>query len=408
MTLNGKPNASNNAVDPGSAPDSAVLWIRVGALGDLLIATAALVETLRRFPEAQVSILGPKLWTQLIDPQIFPRISRIYSLKGVGLQEGYQEWACVRSEWTCVGEGSFDAEFWGRFRGVVNHRIESHRFAIQPWLRRTPHRIGSGPWATRFLYTHWSPDLGKDPVIHERDWHLRVATARPKPTGGTSYFEGASVAKNRRVLTPEKSFGLSSEVWQRWQRKGLPRLRVQDKAFCQRQGLVWKGYILVNPTSSRREKAWPSENYARFLGQWPQYEWARGLEPIVVGAPSETAWLKEVAGDRFRVIQPESVADLFHLVDGAFGLLTNASSMHFIAASTDTPAVVLMGRSDPRIWGPLGEQKWVVQRRPEAYVSSDIFEQEREAYAQISAGEVCAALQACVLEAKKQRLSISF
>lgn len=400
MTSKKKANSGSISARPLSDQDPAVLWIRVGALGDLLIATAALVETLRRFPEDQVGILGPKLWTQLIDPQLFPRVPRIYSLKGSGLRDGFQEWvpSAEGSAWTCASEGSFDAGFWKRFRAVVNHRIESHRFAIQPWLQQVPIRIGSGPWATRFLYTHWSPDLGKDPMIHERDWHLRVATAEATSASAASCLDGLSVRKNRRALNPERFFGLPSEVWRCWEAEGLPRLRGMDQNYCQRFGLSWKKFFLVNPTSSRREKAWTGENYARFLKQWSPSALELGLEPVVVGAPSETVWLKDVAGEEFRVIQPESVAELFHLVDGAVGLLTNASSMHFIAASTDTPAVVLMGRSDRRIWGPLGRQKWVVQRRPETYQSTDIFAQEQEAYACIPLGEVRAAVETCLRE----------
>ncbi|MBX9767351.1 MAG: hypothetical protein K2X47_08785 [Bdellovibrionales bacterium] len=367
-----------------------VLWIRVGALGDLLIATAGLSETLLRFPNAKISLLGPKIWTDLIDPQLFPRIDRVFV---PAENNQFQVWRTrnlpsQKAQWV-FAEKVQDPEVWPQFQAVVNHRIESLRYAIPAWRAGVPMRIGSGHWWTRFLFTHWSPDLGKDPAIHERDWHLRVATA----TETWRFLDGISVAENRKALSQDRGFGLDADVWSRWQRTGLPQLRKPDAHFSEaRWGLKPKSFFLMNPTSSRREKAWPSSKYRELILAWKKESWSEGLEPVVVGAPSETDWLREVAGREFRMIQPQSVAELFHLVGSARGLLTNASSMHFIAASTKTPALVLMGRSDPRIWGPLGSEKLVVQQIPASYASRDIFAQETEAYQNISIREVVAQL----------------
>lgn len=375
-----------------------VIWIRVGALGDLLIATAALSEILNRFPNAKVSILGPRTWTELIDLELYPRIDRIFVPLDKIDGPGFQVWRArnlpaEKAQWV-LAEKIKDNELWPQFQAVVNHRIESHRYSIPAWRSGVPVRIGSGPWLTKFLFSHWSPDLGKDPLIHERDWHLRVATAKSRlPKGETSFLSGISISENRKDLGPDHCFGMDSEVWKRWQKAGLPQLRRPDPQFSAKQwGLKEKSFFLVNPTASRREKAWPSSKYRDLVLNWKRKWFGQVLEPVIVGAPSETDWLKEVAGQEFHLIQPKTIADLFQLVASARGLLTNASSMHFIAASTKTPAAVLMGRSDPRIWGPLGQDKIVVQKAPLQYSSKNIFVQEEEAYGRIQIEDVEEAL----------------
>ncbi|MBX9767761.1 MAG: hypothetical protein K2X47_10860, partial [Bdellovibrionales bacterium] len=290
-----------------------VLWIRVGALGDLLIATAALEETLCRFPNANLSILGPRVWVDLIDPNLFQRVDRILVPEEKG---SLTEWRLSKTRvWESKGV-VFQKEIWREFDAVVNHRIESLRYAIPAWRAGVPVRIGSGPRWTRFMFSHWSPDLGKDPVIHERDWHLRVATA-PAISNGPSFWQ-ASVANNRLVLNSSQFFGLDGLLWNKWNARGLPRLCSRSPEFCLKEwGLSEKSYFLVNPTSSRREKAWKSSNYCELVGRLTQDRRTRGLTPVIVGAPSETAWLNEGAGEDYRRIQPPTVRHLFHLVEGA-------------------------------------------------------------------------------------------
>jgi hypothetical protein len=52
-------------------------WIRMGALGDLLVGLASLREVIDQWPDAKVSVIGPKLWLEILEPGFWPQIDRV-------------------------------------------------------------------------------------------------------------------------------------------------------------------------------------------------------------------------------------------------------------------------------------------------------------------------------------------
>ncbi len=114
---------------------------------------------------------------------------------------------------------------------------------------------------------------------------------------------------------------------------------------------------------------------------------------MIVGAPNESEWLSQVAGTEFPIVQPPSLGELIDVVSGANVLITNTSSVQFIAAGTRTPSITLMGRSEPVRWGPVGPQDIVVRGEIPNPRPADLFEEERLAYESISVGRV---LEACI------------
>jgi ADP-heptose:LPS heptosyltransferase len=149
---------------------------------------------------------------------------------------------------------------------------------------------------------------------------------------------------------------------------------------------------VVNPTSSRREKAWPAGKFRELLETIRENGDFGGVMPIVVGAPSETEWLREVAGDDFRMIQPSSIGALFNVIAGAELLLTNTSSVQFIAASVGTRTLTLMGRAKPEIWGPLGPSDRFLLGVEPLEIDS-MFDRELRAYESISVQSVLETLR---------------
>jgi ADP-heptose:LPS heptosyltransferase len=150
--------------------------------------------------------------------------------------------------------------------------------------------------------------------------------------------------------------------------------------------------LLVNPTSSRREKAWPSQKFHELIKSLKASPNLRDVEVKVLGAPSETDWLNEVARGEFSIVQPANIGELFRTVAQASMLVTNTSSVQFIAASVATPVVTLMGRARPEIWGPLGPKDLIVRGSEPADVDS-LFEREQMAYESIAVKTVIDAVK---------------
>lgn len=357
-----------------------VAWVRVGALGDLLVGLASLVETHEAFPHARVAVIGPKLWREILSPSLFPWIDSIAVIERKGTLA--RLFRPNVESWEDTGEEIQLVELLRGYGAAINTQIGSHRYGLQAWRAGVPLRFGSAPWTMGWVYSHPSPDFGKDPLIHERDAALLLL--EDTATGLSRFLK--STSKNRAILSA--SIERSSLV-RKWRERGLPPGKPADLARAKElTGREPGSYILVNPTSSRREKAWPSSKFHELMLQSRESMKASGIEVLVLGSPSETDWLKEVAGDEFRVVQPPTIRDLQDVLSGSRGLLTNTSSVQFVAAMTGTPTLTLMGRARPEIWGPLGPQDQIVRGRPPAELAHDIFLQEKAGYESIEVSEV--------------------
>jgi ADP-heptose:LPS heptosyltransferase len=386
--------------DRGWAKVESVALVRVGALGDLLVGLAAIHEAHELFPNARVTLIGPRLWTEILAPEKYPYIERIIGLEKRGAIEG----AVYR-----VDSGTWRQEIEPQplhqiLRGTqafVNFHIDSYRSGFTALRARIPIRIGATPAPMAWLYTHAAPFFGKDPEVHERDAALLILEAAE--SSAIKYFR--TVERNRVNLSEWVG---RSKLIAKWRAAGLPAGKTANLARASElTGCAPRSYVLVNPTSSRREKAWPSEKFRELLlsvrdefaasgagtGASANANAGGGAEILVLGAPNETDWLREVAGSEFRIVQPPNIFDLQDVVAGARGLLTNTSSVQFIAAMAETPAIVLMGRGNPEIWGPLGPRDKVIRGRPPEDLAHDIFKQEEAAYQSIEIAEVRAAFQ---------------
>lgn len=368
-----------------------VAWLRTGALGDLVVGTASLAEMPRFFPRARVTVIGPALWLELLDPRSMPFLARIIVVarkQTVGRAYQVQD-----GGWREEGGGERPlTELLKDYQALVNTNTDSYRYGLAAWRAGVGVRIGSASAEMAWLYHFNAPFFGKDPLLHERDLPLLLMEyANPGPA---KYF--CTTSANRARLDEMRA---GSRLIQRWRSEGLPSLRSDAAESTVREltGCEPKEYILVNPTASRREKAWPSSRVREMLlNTDAKEELARlGFRAFVIGAPNETEWLQEVAGSEFQVIQPRTLTELQEIVRGARILLTNVSSMQFIAATTRTPALVVVGRAEPRIWGPVGpNDRMVIGRREwtDATAPASAFDEETRIYESITPDEVRTAL----------------
>ncbi len=133
-----------------------------------------------------------------------------------------------------------------------------------------------------------------------------------------------------------------------WKKQGLPALKWFPKNKLENSS---RKNILINPTASIREKAWDSKRFRELALKLKDDH----TEIKIIGSPKETAWLVEVAQDDFKILQPQNIMELVDIVYNSHLLITNTSSMQFIAAGTATPTLTLMGSASPIRWGCLGE-----------------------------------------------------
>lgn len=354
-------------------------WIRIGALGDLLVGLASLRETLDLWPDAKVTVVGSRLWLEILEPYYWPQIDRIAVVEKRGTTAQIHE--ISQDAWKPVRSCPLKQEFASDYDAVFNTRVDSPRQGFAAFWARVPERWGSAEGLANLIYNRRGPHDGKDPLIHERDVPLLLMDEAEAAIRGERTFRGKSLAER---------IDLSPRV-RKWRKVGLPVARRVDGETI-RQKIRSDRYFIVNPTSSRREKAWPAIRFRDLLRAAEQRELFPGVLPIVVGSPNESEWLREVAGHQFRIVQPTNIGELFHVVAGAEFLVTNTSSVQFIAACVGTKTLTLMGRAKPEIWGPLGPSDRYIQGVEPKSVSS-LFDREFKAYESISVEDVLEGLQ---------------
>jgi ADP-heptose:LPS heptosyltransferase len=398
------PPLQNASDAPHKASDfskvSRVGWLRLGALGDLLVSMACLAETARLFPRAKVTVFGPSLWKDLIDPRLWPFVDKVVVIvEGRGQEHTFQS-----GNWMSVGPAKSLVDCFQECQATVNLRIESLRYAWPALRAKVPIRMGTCPPLFRFLYTHWSPWLGQDPIVHERDRMLEILEAPSKKTWAT-----LSTQYNRSALKFKQTgvVGKGADKWKvhqpnqgsnslaaKWAQRGLPAICLADPVLVRmKYSLVPDRYVLINPTASRWEKAWPKEKFAA-LAQELQSKLPPGQSVVIIGSPSETKWLEEVRGaSDIKIVQPQSLQDLIQVVALARALVANTSSMQFIAAATKTRCFTLMGRTFPARWGPLGPKDAFICGRQQSPPPKDIFLDDHTAYDSLSVIEVATAIE---------------
>lgn len=339
-------------------------WIRMGALGDLLVGLASLREVIDRWPGAKVSVIGPKLWLEILEPGFWPEIDRVVVIERK--KPAASVYSMTDGRWNLASSGDWTLrkEMDAGYDVIFNTRVDSPREAFPAFWARVRERWGAAKGLERFIYTHRGTHYGKDPLLHERDVPLLLQDEITETNFCSKFSTLSSRIENSPLIA-------------KWRQIGLPCPR--DVSKVGHGGMS----LLVNPTSSRREKAWPSQKFHDLIQNLKTSPNFRDVEVKVLGAPSETDWLNEVARGEFSTVQPANIGELFGTVAQASLLVTNTSSVQFIAASVATPVVTLMGRARPEIWGPLGPKDLIVRGSEPADVES-LFEREQKAYESIS------------------------
>lgn len=348
-----------------------VVFLRLGALGDLLVSLAALEKVVQAHPQNEIIVCGPPLWLEILKAYPQWNIRTVYVLKTKYLLEEFAR----GEDWVKTGEQIGFSELCRRTAVFYNLRFESLRYSWLAFGARVPVRYGSSPHFFRFLFTHWYGWLGHEPPIHERDWLNDIVAAPPR---------AAKMFRGWRFNRAQIKKRYPSQDYQERNQAALPAMQLHATAdILGRYDLPPRRYILINPTASRRDKAWPAENFKRLAAFLAEHFSAWDIR--IIGSPGESDWLREAAGTE-KILQPRTLGELFAILESAAALVTNTSSMQFIAAATGVPTLTLMGWAHPLRWGPLGEKNLVI--RGETSHARNIFERDGESYRSIAPATV--------------------
>jgi lipopolysaccharide heptosyltransferase II len=297
--------------DPGRVRK--ILVREVNWVGDAVLTLPTLDALDRRYPEAEIVVLGRSWVAGLFGGQ--RSVDRVVTYDSAGAHGGLAgRWALARTlraerfDLTVLFPNSFDA-------------------ALVPWLAGIPVRVGYPTDGRRVLLTH--------PV---------------KPSAGTG--ERHQVFRYLRLA---RALGGDGD--------GLPRLAVCADAVRAADELLGPhgveagaSWIAVNPGSVYGSaKRWPAERFAAVADALAA---RRGAKVVLVGSGRETAVLQDVA----RAMRAAAVVlggrtevgMLPGLLRRARLLLTNDTGAMHVAAAVGTPVLAIFGPTDIEATGPLG------------------------------------------------------
>jgi len=290
-----------------------ILVREVNWVGDAVLTLPALDALDRRFPEAEIVVVGRPWVAGLFGGQ--GSVDRVLAYESAGAHGGLSgRWALARRlrldgfDLALLFPNSFDA-------------------AVVPWLAGIPRRVGYPTDARRLLLTH--------PV-----------RAAARAGGRHQVF---------RYLDLVRALGASGDA--------LPRLAVTADAIrtaddlLARQGVAAGATcIAVNPGSVYgNAKRWPPERFAAVADALAV---RRGAQVLLVGSGGEMGVLQSVA----RAMREPAVVlggrtdigMLPGLLRRARLLLTNDTGAMHVAAAVGTPVLAVFGPTDVEATGPLG------------------------------------------------------
>lgn len=329
-------NPVRGAIDPGGV--RRIVVRSVNWLGDAVMTTPALQRLRERFPDAEIVLLTPAkladLWTQ------HPAIDRIVDLDA---REG----------------------LWKTARRIRNYHADlgiifpnSARTALEFWLARIPHRLGTATPGRRWLLNH---------AIERDSAAIRMRKRTPS--------EVSALVAGR--MTPSPKPGPEAHQLHHYLRLVAalgaspiplaPFLRVsQNERTAARQTLAtnwpgklpsgWEsGWLGINPGAEYGPaKRWPAE----YFGNTVEILRAGGHQiPFVIfgGAADSGAAatvVRTACSPCANLAGKTRLRELMALLAECRVLLTNDTGPMHVAAALGVPVVVPFGSTSPELTGP--------------------------------------------------------
>lgn len=296
----------------GIEPPQRILVIKLRYLGDVLLSTPVLASLRTAFPKARLSML--------VNPGTEAMIATNPHVDEVLMVER------ARSP---VRQLRFAAALRGRRFDLVVDLTDGDRAAILSRLTGAAVRIGfnrEGRWRGQ-LYTHVVP-IQEQPISMIRQ-HLMTLEMLGIPV----------VDDSSPTLRTDAS---------------------NDAAACAALGAVGIGpgerFVAVHPGARWWFKGWPADRFARLIDHVQK---KLGMKVVLLGSVADLqiaeAILDQAETDCRSLVGRLALLELAGVLRQARLLVGNDNGPMHIAAAMGTPVIGLFGPSDPRMWGPAGQ-----------------------------------------------------
>lgn len=290
-----------------------VLFVRLGALGDIIHTIPAAAALRTAMPEARIDWIVDAKHQEILG--LVAGLDRVLILDG----RSWREWAAAVQ---FLRAGRYDAalDFQGLMKSAVLARASGARrvagFSI---------------------------------------WHLREKSARP------FYSDTEDGADGEHVIL--KNLSLLRVLGVDTREIGFPLARVETPALDRvREALGSQTFAVLNPGAAWPNKRWPAARFgevAAFLAD------VKALRSVVLWGPGE----RELADDVVRAsagaamaAPPTGIADVLAIGRAAAVVVSGDTGPLHLAAAAGAPIVALMGPTSPQRNGPWDPDDVVVSR----------------------------------------------
>ncbi len=288
-----------------------ILVIKHGALGDIVIATAAMAAIRAQHPEAHITLLTTKSYAQLLAQS--PYFDEI---------------------WVDSKPKLFDRKALGRLKAMLNSKRWEWVYDLQTSKRSTHYQwLLKRPWPKISNVSRFTSHGYTDPARHGKHSYendkLQLAIA------------GITIGK------PDLSW-LTADISDITTQIGSHRSVPQGETINAFALLVAGG------AAHRPEKRWPAEQFASLAQELS----SKGIRPVLIGTDAEAAALDSIATrvpSAINLRGKTSIAQLATLARYATLAVGNDTGpMHVIAASGCPSTVLFSYASDPVRSAPVG------------------------------------------------------
>ncbi len=195
----------------------------------------------------------------------------------------------------------------------------------------------------------WQPELVVNLHGGTRSaWLMLVSGARLRAGFGHHRFAWTyhvRIPRAQEILGEERVVHTAEHLASAMFYLGVPRAEIPKARLYGASPPRSSPYAVIHPFAAAADKRWPAERFVE-LGRLLRR--GHGLEVVVLGAAADDfAPFAEFEG-----VQGAPLGEVKGWIAGAKLFAGNDSGPAHMAAALGVPAVVLFGRSDPRIWGP--------------------------------------------------------
>lgn len=137
-----------------------------------------------------------------------------------------------------------------------------------------------------------------------------------------------------------------------------------------RRGTDYAGYLLKNfkeivvlhPGSGSRKKIWPLKYWKALMAL---FERNNQIATVMLSGPADgeitAKLLRNDTSMRLHMVKNWSLPEVVGLLEKASLYMGNDSGISHLAAAVGVSSIVIFGPSDPRVWGPRGENVTIVR-----------------------------------------------